>query len=485
MAKWLIKYFSQNTKRLLLVLAITGFIFFLFRPAFSAYFFQDDWFSLSISQARTIPEFLQFFAPRTDLIYYRPLGMQIPFFLIQSFFGINPLPFRFATVIVHLLNGWLAYRLLNYFLKDNILAIFGSAFYLTSAAQLTIFYWAATFAFVLAPTFYFGSFLLFVNGKRRLSLVVFLAGLLANELIVTLPLTLLLWSFLYKQPRRRNQILLFGFISLMYLLFRVVIATPQMSEDYQSIHNVKELLINIRDYFLWSLNWPEEIHNQFVSFSQLNRTFLKDFHSDVLVFTANTITLTLVIIAPVFILLRKKVVPQGLVTPNIFGGVWFLLTLLPVLFFSGHSFAYYVPIPLWGILFMSLISLKSWYKFAADNSRVPIISLILLFIVWYAASFQNVKFTTHVHWAPRRANLSRNLINLVTSRYPQLPENAVIVLPKSDENMLALAGDHALQVIYHSYTLHTFYGSRQDYFDLQHRMSVKNGDFEKILFEIY
>src|SRR3990167_6930281 len=70
---------------------------FIYKDAFSSYFFQDDWFSFRISNARTVADLISFFAPRNDVIYYRPLGMQLPFFLMQRIFGLSPLPYRFLS----------------------------------------------------------------------------------------------------------------------------------------------------------------------------------------------------------------------------------------------------------------------------------------------------------------------------------------------------------------------------------------------------
>ncbi len=161
MKKVLLILTSQKIKYSYFLLALFS-VSFLFHKAISAYFFQDDWFSFSISQAKNIFDILAFFKPRSDLIYYRPLGMQIPFFITQTLFGITPWPFKLAALLIHLLNGWLVYSLLNRLLADKQLSFFGALLYVTSVTHYTIFYWAATFAFVLAPTFYLSSFLFFL-----------------------------------------------------------------------------------------------------------------------------------------------------------------------------------------------------------------------------------------------------------------------------------------------------------------------------------
>src|SRR3990167_2044322 len=90
----------MNTRRYTVLIIFIAAIFvslFIYKDAFSSYFFQDDWFSFRISNARTVADLISFFAPRNDVIYYRPLCMQLPFFLMQRMFGLSPLPYRFLS----------------------------------------------------------------------------------------------------------------------------------------------------------------------------------------------------------------------------------------------------------------------------------------------------------------------------------------------------------------------------------------------------
>src|SRR3990167_8621943 len=92
----------------------------LYKDAFSSYFFQDDWFSFRISNARTVADFLSFFSPRSDVIYYRPLGMQLPFFLMQRFFGLSPLPYRLLSLFTIIAASVVVYKFIDDILQHKI-----------------------------------------------------------------------------------------------------------------------------------------------------------------------------------------------------------------------------------------------------------------------------------------------------------------------------------------------------------------------------
>ena len=453
---------SVSVSQLFLIVFLILTVGYLFQPTFSAYFFQDDWFSLLISKAKNIREVLGFFLPRNDVIYYRPLGMQLPFFVFQTLFGLNPLPFKIATFTIHLINGFLVYRLLKFLLKDQQLASFGAIFYLTSATHLIIFYWAATFAFVLAPFFYFLSFLLFVFKRRRLSFLVFILGLTANELLITLPLILTIWLIKSGELRSKwRQILPHWLAELTYLGFRTTLAKPPTSEGYTFLTSVHQFFLNLRNYLLWAFNWPDEINGQFVSFWKLNPQFVVNFHTYFTILVVATFVFLLFMIGfPIFLRFKKR---STVSTPqlSIWGSIWFIITLSPVLYFAKHYFSYYLPIPLFGLILFSL----AFFTQATDNLiskrlRNGILFLVLAF--WYIAAFSTVRTDIDIHWAPRRAKISKALSVQIKKFFPQLPPNALVLLANSDETKWALGEENALKVLYDP-SIHTYYGNQEAY----------------------
>ena len=140
---------------------IIGITAFLYKDSFTGYFFQDDWFSFSISKVQSVNDFLSFFIPRTDVIYYRPFGMQIPFFLMRSLVGLNPFYYHGVIFLTHIGNMFLVFQLTKLLTKRLFASFLVSFLYTTSAVHYIPFYWFSTYSFVLGPTF----FMLSATGK--------------------------------------------------------------------------------------------------------------------------------------------------------------------------------------------------------------------------------------------------------------------------------------------------------------------------------
>lgn len=450
---------------LFIILLVICSTYLLFLPAFKAYFFQDDWFSFSISQASNIKEFLRFFNPVQNVIYYRPLGMQLPFFLVRHFFGLNPFPFRIATFLIHLINGFLVYQLLYFFLKEKKLSLTGSFFYLTSASHMIIFFWAATFSFVLASLFYFWTFLLYLKGKQLTAILVFLTGLLSNELLITIPFILTAWELIQKRKTIRNMYSFFV-IAFGYVLLRLTVAKFSTSEGYSLLISAHQFLLNLRDYFLWSFNWADEIHNQFISFFQLNPIFIENFKSYFLILSISSIIfLFFFVVAPIYFLLKDNRKDKNIIYKFYFGILWFFITLSPVLFFSKHYFSYYIPIPLFGLL-LSSMTLFSYAKNFINKGLSLGILLITMFL-WYWSSQNTIRLNLLIHWAPQRAARSKELVTKILKTFPTLPDNTTIFVKgnshDTDINKWALGDQNGLQVLYNNTSIDSIYGSMDEY----------------------
>lgn len=92
-----------------------------------------------------------------------------------------------------------------------------------------------------------------------------------------------------------------------------------------------------------------------------------------------------------------------------------------------------------------------------EKYNLSYLLLGVLMISWIASSIANTQFNQEIHWAPRRAKISKKLILEIQEKYPTVPKNAVIVITKSDENVWALGDQNALQVIYQDTSIQTLY----------------------------
>lgn len=436
--------------------------FLVYKSSITAYFFQDDWFSLKISNAKNLTDFFDFFIPRKDVIYYRPLGMQLPFFILRSLFGINPLPFHAVIFITHATNIAFVYFLIRLIRKDTFTALLAAFMYGISAVHYTTMFWPATYAFVLGPGFLFLSFILYILSVQKksqtiqlLSIGIFILGLLTNEITAVLLPILLAYQLYIKKFDFKS--LLPYFISVISLIFlRFLIFPPPVSGSYE-IGLSKEILLNLRAYFLWSLNLPEEIKAQFVNLLSLNPQFVKDFNRYFWLFAVTFfINIIAYVVIPFIIMIAKK---DRRLNLFLFGISWFLIGLLPVIFFTQHSFSYYLPISLVGLLLSLTVNFKSFIDFLYSRNNLLALPLIIIVLInWTVTSVVTIDFNSKIHWAPRRAQLSKMLVDKALKLYPlgNLDSNYIFVRPSS-EYKLSLNNQDAFRVIYNNDDLITAY----------------------------
>lgn len=448
----------------LLIYILVVFVFLIiYGHALGTYFFQDDWFSLRISQAQTLPEMANFFIPRNDLIYYRPLGMQVPFFIFSNLMGFTPIPFKIVTVAFIFGSAYVVHLLIKRISGSKTLSYICLFLYTTSSIHFITISWSATIAFAMAAFFYFLSFYLYVDHKVKLSFLTLLIGLLTNEFLVTICLVITLWDML-EIRKIKISLVPFWVVSIFYFILRIKIITVPTSGDYVFAGNFREVLVNIRHFILWTFNWPDEIQNQFVSFFKLNPLFVKDF----LPLTLFCIILMLFYIIAVFFSMVFQRSQSAKNKPLVlFGMIWFFLTLFPVLFFSRHSFSYYVQIPIFGILLIFAVVCKS---LLLEHKKQTVLFLYLFSVIWIYSAIITVSVNKDIHWVPRRALLSKRIVTQLSIN-SSISETNIIIIPQakgSEEYKWALGDQNAVQYLYKNPRIITFYGSYAEYLNSEH-----------------
>ena len=140
-----------------------------------------------------------------------------------------------------------------------------------------------------------------------------------------------------------------------------------------------------------------------------------------------------------------------------FGLVWFLSAIIPVLFFPFHSFSYLLPIPLIGLL-LTLTTIIIYLFRNIQNKIIAKILVVFFTLNWLFGSFASIEFNKKVHWAPKRAKISKELVTRVYREKVDIQSSGFTVsIPYSPENMLSLNNQEAFQVIYNNKNLKTVY----------------------------
>jgi len=141
-----------------------------------------------------------------------------------------------------------------------------------------------------------------------------------------------------------------------------------------------------------------------------------------------------------------------------FGILWFIVTLSPVLYFANHYYAYYVPIPLFGLLLAAFVSFEKGIYRKYPRS-IMFVGIFLLF--WIFGSWKTLRLNEHIHWVTRRAQLSQKLTTELVEKYSTLPEQATVVFTEavgSDEYKWAMGDQYAVKTLYGLDSLRTVFG---------------------------
>ncbi len=448
---------------LILSVILTGI---LFKDTFTASFFQDDWFSLRISNAKSISDVLTFFIPRTDVIYYRPIGMQVPFFILQKVFGINSIPFHYFNFIIHALNVVLVFILIKLFFKDNLKALFISFLYSISSIHYIPFYWMSTFSFVLGPTFTFLSMIYLLKYIQKsktkyyfLSCLTFFLGLFTNEMIIIMPLIFLSYILIFRKSNIFKKLLPLIFIGGSYFIIRYIFFPPPTSGNYQ-IEFGKQVLSNVKTYILWSFGWSEVITEQMVHLLVFNIKFLSDFYYFVVMSLLTLfVSIYFFYILPITMHIRNKNIESIKIV--FFGLCWFIIGILPVIFFSAHKFSYYLPISMIGFLLVSVSLFQYLLKNIFTNNKIlTYILVISMACNWIIISKTTIDFNLYTHWAPRRAEFSKIITEKAIKYYPPgNPEYPNIYIKPDSEAILTLNNQDAFKVIFQDEKITTVYGN--------------------------
>jgi hypothetical protein len=450
---------KKNVTLLLLVL-ICFITLFLNSNSFNGYFFQDDWFSFQISHIRTISQFLSFFIPRTDVIYYRPLGMQIPFFLMQNIFKLNSTPYHLIIFLTQFVNIILVYYLIKLLSKNVFSGLFASFLYATSTTHYILYYWFATYAFLLAPAFFLSSFICFLKSAKNinwyiLSIIFFILGLFTNELIITFGGILLLYALLCDRTKIKRTIP-FLIISALFVFLRFKFFMPPAHGAY-GISLGKEIIQNLKFYIFWSTNWSEMITEQLSKMFVFQAEFVREFSQITNITVYSFFIHWFVCILIIFgnFLIDKK----NTVKLLSFGLLWYFIGLLPVILFSNHRFAYYLPISLVGIFLVIGKFFSKLFIYKKGKYTYYVLPfLIVLSINWVTIAYTTIRFNKVAHWAPRRAEISKEIIQKSISLYPYgIKGEYSFHIQPSSENKLALNDQDGLQVYFSNPYIHTVY----------------------------
>ncbi len=389
--------------------------FILYYPSLFGFFTHDDFFHLKISQVASFKEFLNFFnilnAPE-GWGFYRPLTTQVFYFLGRTLFNSVPFWMHAFSFVVFFLIIILVYRLALILTKKETVAILTAFLYATSATHFGHLYFLGTFQELGLAFFFLMSVLLFVQFLKNntllyyfFSIIFFLLALTSKETAVMLPLVLLLVFGFTKLNNKivvsKNRLVIvassFLVVQLFYLSLRFFLYGLVQGESY--IWDFSPRFLNTLFWYgLWSFNLPE---------------MLVDFVGPGLSFNPNLFKFWSKEIVPIFLFfgavtahilylalkVRKKLTKKDFLI-IIFSLLWFVLTLMPVLFLPLHKFTFYLTLPLIGVVLVA--------SYLIEKANVTGIFKLVFASVWVALSIFTLQLTKETHWISQGAEVAKN-----------------------------------------------------------------------------
>lgn len=417
----------------------------LYKDTLNAYFFQDDWFSFRISQAAGLNDFIGFFLPKQDVIYYRPLGMQLPFFVMGKLFPGNSFPFHAFSFLVHVLNTVLVYFATFLLVKKISVSLTAAFLFATSAMHFIPMVWFSTISFQLGFLLYilaFTVFIMWISTNKPAFLFLFLVleflGLMTNELNFVLPITVFLYGFLNKKLNRSFWLSLI--LPLLYVFLRILYI-PSFTDTY-AIELSKNTAKAFFVYLMWLFNWPEEIRNQLDNILRLNFSFITYFWWLTGISSIVTISFSYYIITN-FRKADSKL--MTFFTANAVAGLIF-----PLLF-PNHTYPYYLMISGWSLFSMLALSVLG----------KPSVNLLLC-LIWLTGSFYALNFNFLQHWAVKRSVISRAIATDVLRRFPILTSGKSVYVNNDAYLKVVLSRGEMFKILYNDKEAETVYYDHED-----------------------
>lgn len=310
-----------------LLLALIGLI--VYANSFSNSFVWDDEILIVqngyIKSFKYIPKIfsVDIYHWTTQSNFYRPF-FSLSLMLDYSLWKLNPLGYHLTNFILHLLNTFLIFYLINFLISNLKVSLLGSLLYLVHPLHTQAVTYISGRADLLAGFFILGTVLFFAlsaktEGRHKnlfyfASIFFFICGLLSKEIVLVLPLVLILYDYcfghLFKNIKKHTAFLL---LALLYIILREQFLS--FNPEGMLPYNLWVRLINLPKvivFYLWLLVFPLNL--------RIERSLRLSESFDLPVFLSSI--LLIIILAGVFKNRRKRI--------YLFSCLWFFINLLPV-----------------------------------------------------------------------------------------------------------------------------------------------------------
>jgi len=398
----------------------------LFFPMFKQFFSADDWFHLRISHISSVSEFVNFFrfdSTPQRASFYRPLPTQVFFFLLSTLFGLSALPYYVVVFAFFLLSIFLVFLFAkeigeqvgnNLKIKNKIVIPYAVTFlYTISQTHFTSLYFLSAFQEIMLVVCVLAVLIFWLRSHYVLTVLFFVLALTCKETAVVTPAVFLLLLLCQKEKtisrKRAAAFLSIAFITLIYLWLRFhVFGLSAVADPSYALHfSPSQVFATLRFYTLWSIGAPETLINYMFSFWRVLPKYFADFQVLAWPSLIALIICLCLLVTSTVVTVRKLIQKKQNLWLTFLGGSFFLLYLLPVLFFPDHRFALELGLPIVGfsVLITSLIDNLShrWQ--------------VMILLAFFSLNFISILMTVRTHYSVVRSQTSWRVIQY----FDQLP----------------------------------------------------------------
>ncbi len=402
----IIKLFKKYRWVIIFILTLA-----IYLPSIFVFYTNDDFFFLKISNVNSLFPFLNFFNPLKGpdgLGMYRPLTTQVFYFLGLKLFNGNPVFLHLIAFMALFAIIYLVYKLSVALTANKNIGFIASLLYATSATHFAHLYYLATFQELGMTFFVLLSLISFLNGKIFKSLLFFILGLLSKETAIVTPVLIGL-MYIYKngfnfpkvEIKKLAYILTpFAICSFTYLFIHFRWYGVATGDTYVWDFNLKKFVNSITWYIVWSLNLPETLLDFISPGPRINIDLFKhwgpQFKSIFALFFVELLFLAYLLIN--VISNKSKEIIAEVNKVSTFCIIWFLVTIIPVVFLPQHKFTFYLTLPLVAVV------LRIAYLFEQKNISAYL--KIIFVAAWVSLSFLTVKHSVSTHWITQGEKIS-------------------------------------------------------------------------------
>jgi len=305
----------------------------LYWPGLVTWFSMDDfaWLGLRLSIANGDDLLSALFSPKAQGTI-RPLSERLFFLTLEKLFGLDSLPFRAVAFSVQLLNLWMVQRLVERVTGERAAGVVTALLWTVNSALALAMSWSSAFNQLLWPCLMLAGcharWTWLETGSRRArwaEWACFLLGFGALELQVVYPAIAAALTLLYRRERWR-ELLPFFAVSAAYTALNRAMARPQTNPVYM-------------------LYWDGGVVGTFGTYLRMATGMWRPemFRPAEAWWVAGEVAVAVAALAGAGWLVWKRE------RWALFGCVWFLATLGPILPLKNHISDYYLTVPVLGL----------------------------------------------------------------------------------------------------------------------------------------